>query len=675
MASRAPDHAFDPDQADDLGPGLRRGTPDAQAHREWFTAAELAELALPGLPADKRSINRRAQEERWGVRAGADGGLLVRPRAGRGGGLEFHVSLLPPQTRLELARRGLTDQRPAPEPVATDGSWRWFEAQGAKVRAEAQRRLTIVQDVDLLVEAGMTRTAAIADVAARRSVGKATLWNWLGLVDGVPPQDRLPALAPRRKGGGREVDIDPALWAIFKSDYLRAAKPTLTSCYERTAAIAAERGLSLPSEKTLRRRLEAEMDPRIITLRREGEEALRRSLPAQRRTVDHLHALEHVNIDGHRFDVFVKTEDGRVIRPTMVAIQDLHSRKLLAWRLGETESAVLTRLAFADLFQQFGIPKACTLDNGRAFASKWITGGAESRYRFRIREEEPTGLLVGLGIKVHWALPYRGQSKPIERAFRDLCDSIARHPAMEGAYTGNNPTAKPENYGSRAVPIAEFRQLVARGIAAHNARLGRRGGVCRGRSFDQVFAESYASAPIGKATPEQLRMALLAAEQVRVNRQTGEVSLFGNRYWSEACGTLHGQIVTVRFDPDNLHSEVHLYGGQDGRFLTSAQLIADTGFDQASGAKDAAKRHKEYRRRIRDAAEAEQLLAAEEVAAMQADAMPPDLPEPNVVRPVRHRGRTGGRTAAALKAAPDTVTAIERESRLFGAIGKLRVVE
>src|SRR5690606_12683317 len=48
---------------------------DAVPHRasEWFTAAELAELALPGLPADKRSINRRAQDERWSIRTGADG--------------------------------------------------------------------------------------------------------------------------------------------------------------------------------------------------------------------------------------------------------------------------------------------------------------------------------------------------------------------------------------------------------------------------------------------------------------------------------------------------------------------------------------------------------------------------------------------------------------------------
>ncbi|WP_296717781.1 hypothetical protein [Erythrobacter sp.] len=38
----------------------------------WFTASELEDLGLPGLPGDKRSINRRAQAERWASRVGPD---------------------------------------------------------------------------------------------------------------------------------------------------------------------------------------------------------------------------------------------------------------------------------------------------------------------------------------------------------------------------------------------------------------------------------------------------------------------------------------------------------------------------------------------------------------------------------------------------------------------------
>ena len=462
-----------------------------QLARDWFTATELAELALPGLPADKRAINRRARDERWHLRSGSDGNPRVRPRAGRGGGVEFHVSLLPGAARIALDQR-TPASLPNPANEAVAGGWRWYESQSATTRAEAEHRLAVCREIDLLEQSGMTRTAAVADTAERRAIGKATLWTWLRLINGVPPRDWLPALAPRRQGGGCEAEIDSALWTIFKSDYLRPSEPTLTSCYERTAAIAAERGLSLPSEKTMRRRLIAEVDARIILYRRKGEEALRRSIPAQRRTVEHLHAMECVNIDGHKFDVFVTPPDGgKPIRPMMVALQDIRSSKIVAWRLGETESTTLARLAIADMIRDVGIPKRLTTDNGRAFASKFFTGGTTTRFRGKILESDPTGLLVALGIDIDWALPYRGQSKPIERAFRDLCDTISRAPACDGAYTGPNPQQKPENYGKRAVPWDEFNAHVAQGIARHNARLGRTGRDYRGRSFDQVFAETF----------------------------------------------------------------------------------------------------------------------------------------------------------------------------------------
>lgn len=642
---------------------------NADAATEWFSAAELADLALPGLPANKRMINRRARDERWATRIGPDDALLMRARNARGGGYEFHMALLPSEAQIELARRGI-----APMPEQHIGvqqtDWQWYEAQSRKTKKEAERRAKIVAEIELLVRSGSTKSAAIASAATTHKAGKATLWNWLGMIEGIDPANRLPALAPRRKGGGSVSEIDFSLWQIFCSDYLRLSAPTLTSAYARTAVIAEQKGLSMPSERTFRRRLERELSPQIIRLKREGEESLRRSIPAQRRTISHLHAMHTVNIDGHKFDVFVRNEDGQIVRPIMVAIQDIYSRKILAWRIGGEESAVQTRLVFADMFREFGIPKECVLDNGRAFASKWITGGAKSRFRFKIKEEEPTGLLTGLGIEIHWALPYRGQSKPIERAFRDLCDTIAKHPAMEGAYTGNSPAAKPENYGSRAVPWDEFCELVNQGIAAHNARGNRRTEAARGRSFDIAFEESYAAAPIGKASPEQMRMALLAAEQKLVNRQTGEITLHGNRYWSEEMDSLHGEKVTVRFDPDNLHSEIHIYGN-DGRYIGDAPIIRDTGFDDVASAKAAAKRWANYRKSMRAAADAEDLLAAEQLAAMQPSRAKPPAPQPSVIRPVRHRGN-------AVLARQETVPAEEpREAlgdRMSRGMSKLRLI-
>jgi putative transposase len=638
-------------------------------NKTWFTAAELAELALPGLPKSKRKVNERASDDGWALKADGAGAPLARPRTGvRGGGLEYHLSVLPASARLELAKRGIALAEVAADPAPEQScQWSWFERQSAQTKNEAHRRAALVGLIERHERIGLTRSAAVAFVSAEHGVGASTLWSWLALIDGCDPNNRLPLLAPRRSGGGAEAEIDPDAWTFIKSDYLRPEKPTWSACYRRLVEdYAKPRGLAVPHARTLFRKLEREVDGRLIIARREGEEALRRTLPAQQRTVADLHSMALVNIDGHKFDVFVRFPDGRIGRPIMVAIQDVYSRKLLAWRIGETESAVLTRLAFADLFGKWGIPRGCVLDNGRAFASKWITGGAKSRFRFKIREEEPTGLLTALGVSIHWAMPYRGQSKPIERAFRDLCDTIAKHPRLAGAYTGNRPDAKPENYGDRAIELHEFVATVERGIAVHNARDGRRTEIAAGRSFDTAFIESYARSPIGKATPEQLRMALLTADDVSTDRQTGAITLYGNRYWSDALSGLAGKRVTVRFDPDDLTRELHVYD-REGRYLTAAALWEATGFLDAASAKKRARQEAELRKAVRAAESMEELLAAEQLAAMLPDHIDEiDVPAPSVVRPVRHRGQT----AAALKPAPTA----QPNPQFIDRFARLRVV-
>jgi len=123
--------------------------------------------------------------------------------------------------------------------------------------------------------------------------------------------------------------------------------------------------------------------------------------------------------------------------------------------------------------------------------------------------------LTAMGVEVHWTKPFHGQSKPIERAFKDLCDKDAKTPAFAGAYTGNKPDAKPENYGSSAVPLDDFMAVLKDEIIHHNTRQGRRSAVCEGKSFDEVFNESYIARPIKRATQLQRRLFLLAAEEMK----------------------------------------------------------------------------------------------------------------------------------------------------------------
>ncbi len=642
----------------------------------WLTATEIATHQLPGMPKTVRRINERAAAEGWAECTTPDGRRLARRRNARGGGMEFHLSLLPPEAQQRLLASLPHSPVAANDVVPSDPEgWDWYDRQTTVTKAKATRRMAILLEIVACCEAGSTKTAAIQAIARNHGVSPRAVADWFALVAGVPRTNWLPRLAPQYKGGGKEVEIDEEAWQILKSDYLRPEKPAFAACYNRLLTeYAKPKGIVLPCSKTLQRRMEREAKA-VKILMREGREALRRTVPPQQRTVAGMHAMKAVNVDGHTFDVFVQWEDGRIGRPVMVGIQDIYSRKLLAHRLDATESTLLARMAFADLFRDHGIPHEAVLDNGRAFASKAMTGGAKTRHRFKIKDSDPTGVLTALGVTTHWTLPYRGSSKPIERAWRDLCEDIAKHPAVSGAYTGNKPDAKPENYRDRAIPIAEFRAHVARRIAAHNAKPGRSTEMGQGcRSFDDVFALSYAVSPIGKASAEQLRLALLVAEERRCNRDDGSVTLARNRYWTPEMNELAGQIVTVRCDPDNLHCEVHIYLA-NGSYFGAAPVIEATGFFDKAGAERRAKLEKTARRKAREARDAANLLTADQLAEIYRGPLAPaPKPAPGATRIVRHRGQT----AAALKVTPrEAVEPIAPEfiDAFTAGVARLRSVE
>lgn len=620
---------------------------DGLVLKEWFSPAELAVLALNGLPGSKRGINLRAADEGWQGRLD----LARQPLARRqGGGWEYHVTVLPLEAQRDLVfrrdaarRAGAGEASAVPGAVpgegATAASWAWFDRQADAIKATARHRLAVIEQVEALVRGGAGKHLAVHEVvAAETRAGRQTsarsIWRWMEAAERRARADRLPALAPHFAGRTVTVDCPQQAWEMLKADYLRLDQPSFQACLRRLRRAAAERGWALPAARTLQRRIEA-LPVAVVTLARQGAEALKRMYPAQERDRSVFCALEGINMDGHKFDVFVQWPGEETpVRVVMVAIQDLLSGKILAWRVDRTENWDSVRLALADLIEVYGIPSAAWMDNGRNFASKWLTGGTPNRYRFKVREEEPVGILTGLGVEVHFTHPYAGQSKPIERAFRDLCDDIARHPAFAGAWCGNKPEAKPENYGSKAVPLDKFLAVVADGITEHNARHGRRSKVCGGiKSFDQVFSASYAAAPIRRATDEQRRMLLLAAEGVLARKPDGAVRLLGNRYWCEALHEVMGEKVVARFDPDDLHAGVHVYR-LDGSYLAFADCVEAAGFSDTQAAREHNRARNAWMRAQRESLAALRKMGVEEVAAMIPAMTPAPAVEAKVVRPL-----------------------------------------
>jgi putative transposase len=628
--------------------------------QQWFTAVEVAALALPGVPGEAKNVLLMADRENW--RRPEWIGTRWRKREARGGGFEYHWSVLPPDARLAWSvAHSVVDieaERIAAETRAGMATrWAAFSALPEARQREAVRRLQALDQVRQMVrDTGRPKLHVMIEVAAAFSVKRSTLYNWEKLVAGVHRLDWLPALMPRHTGRTATADCAEAAWDWLRAAYLRPEQPRFSDCYRDLQAVARAQGWAIPSQATLWRRIgKIPFEARVLG--REGLDALKRRYPAQQRDRTSLHAMEAVNADGHKIDVFVRWPDGDIVRPILIVFQDLYSGKILSWRADRSENLEAVRVAFGDMIEAFGVPDHCTLDNTRTFASKRLTGGMSNRFRFKVKPDEPHGIMTTMGIKVHWSTPYSGQSKPIERAFRDFAGNVAKHPEFAGAYVGNNPMAKPENYGSKAVALDSFLAVVSGRIAEHNARDGRRSAVCGGNlSLDAAFEASYATSEIRKASEAQRRLWLMAAEDIVV--RIDGVHFHGNRYWDDCLVPLVGKKVSIRFDPELLQEPLHIYR-LDGGYLGAAPCLAAVGFYDAEAAREHGRRRRSWIKARRAMLDAERRMSILEAAAMMPRAAAPPAPETKVVRLIH------GNTALAPQRARDLAAYDEETEAMF----------
>lgn len=589
--------------------------------KEWWTAQEIADAALIDLPGSMQAVANHARKLDW--RAHPE---FARRRAGRGGGWEYHWRLFPVR-----AQRALITLASAPEEAKSrpdrGEAWAWFDGLPQRVKDMAADRLRVLQEVESLVPAG-TKFLAVSMIGTKRGISDRTIWNWFAMVEGVDTADRLPYLAPRHRASTprrERASCSPEFLTRLKAAYLRPG-PSFKGSYEDVVAVCNAHGWEVMTEVSARRWFKANVPMVTQVYAREGEAGLEKCFPPQIRDRSTLTALEGVNADCHKIDVFVAWPGIETpVRPQIVAFQDLYSGKILSWRVDLSPNKVAVMSAFGELIETWGIPRHCLFDNGREFANKWLTGGAPTRFRFRVREDDPLGVLPQMGIQIHWATPGHGQAKPIERAFRDVAGRIALDPRFAGAYVGRNPLAKPEDYGRRAIPLDVFLTVLDEGIRKHNAREGRRSDTAKGRSFDETFAESYASAPICKATPEQHRLWLMGQETPTLHRTHGELTLHGNKYWADWMNEFAGQKVIARFDPENLHAGVYVYS-LSGEFLGPAECREKVGFFDLVGAQLHARNKRQVKAAEKKLLQALRPMSVDEFAAELAALPQPEAP-------------------------------------------------
>ena len=398
------------------------------------------------------------------------------------------------QSQLRAQVPALPAEAPADDPDYR-ALWQEWQQAGEPARQRALQGVQALDAFERLCSAGASIGSAEAQIQQQYGLSKPTLWRYRQAVKGHPRSHWAALLLPRYNHGGRPLaPFSTEAYQYILARMLNTSKTPLAVVLNDARKLAVQQGWTIPSTDAVRHRL-AQEPAWLWTLGREGEKALERNCPAPEREYSTLGIHELWESDGRKVDVWCKWPDGTVARPVLVIWRDVRSRLVLSVRGAMSENTALVLDAFGMALQRAGTaPENAKIDNGRAFAAGAATGGQANRYRFKIKPGEQPGVITLVGTKVIWAPPGRGQSKAIESFWGQFREHVDMRPEFQGAYCGNGPHAKPEDFcRANAVPIALYAAAVDRWLQWYNSEHRHSGSGMNGRTPLEIYQIGRAS--------------------------------------------------------------------------------------------------------------------------------------------------------------------------------------
>lgn len=513
--------------------------------------------------------------------------------------------------------------------------WRRFEDASANLKARAQRDAEACHLWQHLKAQAMPNPEALSEVQARYGIGKSAIYEKISRIKGYDPL-HWPALLLGQWTGdnAKRAEWNDEAWRFFLRNAL-VPNCRIKTAWKRTEREARLRGWGgIPSYDTARRDFEA-LPHDVVTLIKEGETALKVKAPTARRDYTSLALHEVWSLDGRRKDLMVfdgkgrHGPEGRVFRLWILAIQEVRSRMLIGYALGGALNADLVRAAFLDAIKRTGnlIPRGIQLDNGMENAAKEITGGAPWRRRGKVMDDEIIGLFPLLDIDVQWATVAHGQAKPVERLFGTLANMAETRPEFRGAYCGNSPEARPEEWDiSKAVPVELVEQVLREEIHAYHRTPHRGQGMC-GKSPLQVYTEEIIrpGLAVRRITEAQARLCAYSAAPITIRRDAS-FTILGAAYRSDATARLApGRGYYARYNPHDLSEPVYVY--RQEKLLCEAERIELTAWRDKNGCKSHMKRKAAYTKAVKAQEEALRALAGTDTKEYLAQLASQVLPE------------------------------------------------
>lgn len=376
----------------------------------------------------------------------------------------------------------------------------------------------------------------------------------------------------------RGSSVKDDYFEYFKTLYLVEGAPSLRTCWDLTLGYAirefnADRE-TFPSFMAFKRRLDKEIPKQGIYLARYSQSAWNRKYGGyidrdySNITCNEVWVSDHAQIDVACFD-----SDGKVVFPWVTVWRDYKSGKWLGWILQtKNPNSDFIFQSFYHSAQKFGLPKDVIIDNGKDYRSKDFAGG-RSNFKVDISKGQTSAMLKELNVKVHFALPYNAQTKPVERDFLKIKELLSKHCI---GYRGGNVVERPEKLANeikagKIMQFEDFKKIFNDFILNVLNKKPSNGKNLNGSSPDKLFYKEYAE----KITPSRDALKLFCMRTSRnftIGRNGIQDRQLGITYWADWMIARTGLKVYLRRDVQD-YKEAWAFKADNDEFVGTVKAV------------------------------------------------------------------------------------------------------
>ena len=395
-------------------------------------------------------------------------------------------------------------------------------------------------------------------------------------------KEGISGLLAKYGNNGARTTVADDHYDYFKNLYLKEGAPSAKSCWLITLGYAMKADSvnksEFPSYMSFLRRLQREIPEQAIYLARKGESAWNRKYGKYiERDYSNITCGKVWVSDHAQIDVACMSDDGRVVFPWVTAWRDYKSGKWLGWILqcGHPNSDLIFQ-SFYYAAEEYGLPEDVIIDNGKDYRSKDFAGGRK-KIKIDTHRAKTTSMLDELNVNVNFALPYNAQTKPIERDFKKIKESLCVH--LKG-YRGGNIVERPEKLANeinegKILPFEKFKAIFDDFIINAFNKMPSNGknhnGLSPNELFNQEFKEKITT------SSEALKLfCMRTSKDFTIGRNGIKDSQLGITYWADWMMSHTGLKVYLRRDPQN-YKEAWAFRADNEEFVgivTAVRAVA-----------------------------------------------------------------------------------------------------